>query len=385
MCIEWEAKFSDHPCALVQCKVPARTHPVGVSPSQPLQFCLLIQQVESDEDSQASQDSMIIHDTTPPEPEVDPNRRQNTVPESVANSTEFQADWVPPWRIKAGRVPSRSRASVSTEPVRSSAEEDAQITHPRVNQSVPENTHSSNTKPEVNSFPPEVITLDVKNTELPADIGKETIFPEPEAPSDNKLLWTKRFGSKDDLLKPHAPIPWRGHSDTEDNGWRSVGIKNSDKLKLVTDGSKSDSENWRPSSSVNNSSVEYSSLNDGQRSVGISERSDGVKSTGLAGRESPDSVSSMTSADEKLEAEIMDRLEREALEEEQETERKLGLTTNEVVSNLVNSEKNLSKQKPRKKEDLEMSHRLCWDHCMCTPDVLAWFVDIERVRMTPAA
>ncbi len=81
-------------------------------------------QVESDVESQGSQDSMIIHDTPDdlePSDSVDTEDYQDgdiiagLVPQTDSTHSQpdlpqpdtgtYQADWVPPWRIKSGRVP----------------------------------------------------------------------------------------------------------------------------------------------------------------------------------------------------------------------------------------------------------------------------------------
>ena len=81
-------------------------------------------------------------------------------------------------------------------------------------------------------------------------------------------------------------------------------------------------------------------MSDGQQSTGLIKTSDGELSVGLTGRGSPGggSLSSMNSAEERLEAEIMDRLEKEALEEEAAERRHLDVLSDEMNdSNILGS------------------------------------------------
>ena len=272
--------------------------------------------MESDEDSQASQDSMIVHDVQDgATPDSETYTGQQRTEQPTTNTTEFGAEWVPPWRIKAGRVPAPQSNPVSEqEPVTSwrqpTTDESAvpwrrpAATEPvssNFNQSVPEQTSSNDYNSERPDYSYTMASLEKKNEN---DLPEKT--PEFLATSKTSLPWSKNFGSKEDLLKPHAPIPWKSpdQSAADSDGQLSTGlVPRSGKQSLMG-------------------------------------RSDGQRSLGLTGRDSPgaESLSSMNSTEERLEAEIMDRLEKEAQEEEAAEKRHLDVLADEMNdSNLMES------------------------------------------------
>ncbi len=338
---------------------------------------------DSDEDSQASQDSMIVHDdASPPEPRNEHPSASQTFESQNAQtngtSPEFQADWVPPWRIKSGRVPA-ARAAAATEaphgsaplPVKShslpdhtrSLDDQTSARTPVSPEQQPLTTRSAVTLETDHSLkePYWTRSADLDRTpNIPASsntfLTKSADFEQKAAsfasndsfvtksadfessretpPSTNstKLPWHKRFGSGDDLLKPHAPIPWRGHSDAEDNGpkslpntWRKPDTGTTTPLEPWLTPSVS-SDSWRgkdvsPRETQNGVAESSgwrsaSAMSDGAASAGLLDRvrSDGERSVGLGGRSS--SPGSDASADERLEAQIMDQLEREAEREQ---------------------------------------------------------------------
>ena len=290
-------------------------------------FCLYFldyKQVESDEDSQASQDSMIVHDvqdSATPDSEIS-TEQQKTV-EPATNTAEFQADWVPPWRIKAGRVPAPpAKAADSEEPTPpwrqpTSLEPTAPWRKPPATEpaSLPEQTDSFSDYNSKNLY---TVTSSAKKNEN--DSTEKT--PQFLDSSNASQPWLKRFGSKEDLLKPHAPKPWRSEEP---------GATNSDDNRL-TKHSPVPVSDGQQSMGLTRS--------DGQESLGLMRRSDGEFSTGLTGRISPgaESLSSINSAEERLEAEIMDRLEKEALDEEAAERRHLDVLADEMNdSNLMES------------------------------------------------
>ena len=292
--------------------------------------------MESDEDSQASQDSMIVHDVKDSgaaEAEVYSNREGNI--ESGTSATEFQADWVPPWRIKAGRVPAvQSKATVSEEPWRQPASMESEAHN--FSEPIPANNYSDyNSDKEAPNFN-ESLPLPanscssgrIEDSLITDSSQKLERVPESSRKQDSlssvaqNQPWMKRFGSKEDLLKPHAPTPWISEgktiSDTDDNQ-PAKGVQNWP--------FESDSHNTAP-------------MSDGQQSTGLIKTGDGEFSTGLTGRGSPggESLSSMNSAEERLEAEIMDRLEKEAQEEEAAERRRFDVLNDEMNdSNILGS------------------------------------------------
>ena len=295
-------------------------------------------QVESDEDSQASQDSMIVHDVQDSgaaEAKLCSNQERNV--ESGTSATEFQADWVPPWRIKSGRVAAnQSKATVPEEPWRQPASMELEAHNFGESLPVPASNYSDYSSdreaPNFNEpvpLPTNGYSSDRIEDSLKTDSSQKLkSVPESSRKQDSvnsaaqNQPWMKRFGSKEDLLKPHAPTPWRSEgktiSDTDDNR-PAKGV-----------------QNW-PFEPDNHNTAPMS---DGLHSTGLIEISDGEFSTGLTGRGSPggESLSSMNSAEERLEAEIMDRLEKEAQEEEAAERRRFDVLNDEMNdSNILGS------------------------------------------------
>ena len=290
--------------------------------------------MESDEDSQASQDSMIVHDVQD-SGGAEPNRQRNV--ESATSATEFQADWVPPWRIKAGRAPvDQSKASVSEEPRRQPVPMELEAHN--FSESLPQPSNNYNDYNSDKEAPNFSESLPLPANNYGSDRIEDSLITDssqklervPESSRKQDSLsstapnqpWSKRFGSKEDLLKPHAPTPWRSEakttSDTDD--------------KPPEQGVQS----W-PFESDNHNTAPMS---DGQQSTGLMKPSDGELGVGLTGRRSPggESLSSMNSAEERLEAEIMDRLEKEAREEEAAERRHLDVLNDEMNdSNILGS------------------------------------------------
>ena len=184
-------------------------------------------QVESDEDSQASQDSMIVHDMQDSFA-TEPNGQRNV--ESATSATEFQADWVPPWRIKAGRVPAdQSKATVSEEPRRQPVP--MKLEEPNFSESLPQPSNNYNSDKEGPNFseslPPPTNSYDSDRIE--ERVPDSSRNQDSLSSAAQNQPWSKRFASKEDLLKPHAPTPWRSEaktiSDTDDQATWSRGTK----------------------------------------------------------------------------------------------------------------------------------------------------------------
>ena len=317
--------------------------------------------MESDEDSQASQDSMIVHDvrdSVADEAELCSNRERNV--ESGTSATEFQADWVPPWRIKAGRVPAnQSKATVSEEPWRQPAS--IELEAHNFNEPLPANNYSDyNSDKEAPNFnesvplPANSYSSGRMEDSLITDSSQKLErAPESSRKQDSAAQnqpWLKRFGSKEDLLKPHAPTPWRSEgktiNDTDDNQ-PAKGVQNwpfeSDNHNTapVSDGHQS---TGLIKTSDGHQSAGLIKTSDGHQSTGLIKTSDGELSTGLTGRGSPggESLSSMNSAEERLEAEIMDRLEKEAQEEEAAERRRFDALNDEMNDSNVLGSSNAS-------------------------------------------
>ena len=244
--------------------------------------------MESDEDSQASQDSMIVHevqDAGSAGAEIHNSQQRPSEPKQV--TTEFQADWVPPWRIKAGRVPaSQAKNTHSEESLNKPASTESEVPSFSQPQPLAGESYSDFSSDKMEDSMITHSSFKVEAT--PESTQKE----ESDKIASVNQPWMKRFGSKEDLLKPHAPIPWKS-----DNNQTSQ-----------------ENRNWHggPGS--------HTPTEDEQ------------KGTGLSGRKSPsaESSSSMNSAEERLEAEIMDRLEQEAQEEEAAERRHLDTITDEM-------------------------------------------------------